>query len=41
MIILGHSVKLDPEVDKGMTIKIIFHNAANNQANHVEKVIEA
>ena len=38
---LGHSVKLDSEVGKGTTIKIIFHNAANNQAEHTEKVTEA
>ncbi|MED0959855.1 sensor histidine kinase [Bacillus paramycoides] len=38
---LGHSVKLDSEVGKGTTIKIIFHNAANNQAENTEKVTEA
>ena len=38
---LGHSVKLDSEVGKGTTIKIIFHNAANNQSEHTEKVTEA
>ena len=38
---LGHSVKLDSEVGKGTTIKIIFHNAANNHSEHTEKVTEA
>lgn len=38
---LGHSVKLDSEVGKGTTIKIIFHNAANNQAESIEQVTEA
>jgi hypothetical protein len=32
---LGHSVKLDSEVGKGTTIKIIFHNAANNPLEQV------
>ncbi|MDZ4417305.1 sensor histidine kinase [Bacillus cereus] len=38
---LGHSVKLYSEVGKGTTIKILFRNVVNNQAEKTEKVTEA
>ncbi|MCM3734567.1 sensor histidine kinase [Bacillus cytotoxicus] len=35
---LGHSIKLDSEVGKGTSIKIIFHNAALNKTDEQIKI---